>query len=507
MRFPGYALELGSLAAWACLVALSLWHNLGLLDAQAREVAAARARMLFSVVETTRLWNARHGGLYAPVTAESPPNEWLIDPLRDVDIDGRSFTKINPAYMTRQMSELMDKRGGMSFRLTSLKPVRPGNLPDPWEAKALTLFENGGTELLERVTDDTGGDHYRYMARLLVEEACLQCHANQNYQVGEVRGGISVTFDAAQVLAEINPQKQQTIVLHGVGYVLLAGATLAFLTWLRAGWRQLAQAKAEQEAMVAERTQELRQAVDDLARSNTELENFAYAVSHDLQEPLRMIGSYAQLIDRRYADHLDADGREFLGFMTDGAQRMKQMIDDLLAYSRAGRTEIHPQPVALERVLESALANLTAALQESGGQVLRDGTLPVVAGEVSMLVRVLQNLVGNALKYRHPERQAQVVVSARPHVQGWEIRVADNGIGVPEAARERIFQVFQRLHSNAKISGTGIGLSIAKKIVERHGGRIWVEDNRPQGSVFCFTLPTVPAGTDVPASQQQSGAN
>jgi len=505
MRFPGYALELGSLAAWAALVALSLWHNLDMLDGQAREVAVARARMLFSVVETTRLWNARHGGLYAPVTEDSPPNEWLIDPLRDVDIDGRPYTKINPAYMTRQVSELMDKRGGLSFRLTSLRPIRPGNAPDSWEAKALTLFEQGGTEVLERLSDGTT-DQYRYMGRLLVEEACLQCHANQNYRLGEVRGGISVTFDAAQVLAEINPQKQQTIIQHLIGYVLLAGATLAFLTWLRAGWRQLAQAKAEQEAMVAERTRELRQAVDDLARSNTELENFAYAVSHDLQEPLRMIGSYAQLIDRRYADQLDDDGREFLGFMTDGAQRMKQMIDDLLAYSRAGRTEIHPQPVALERALEAALANLTAALLESHGQVLRDGTLPVVAGEVSMLVRVLQNLVGNALKYRHPDRDVQVVVSARPHVDGWEIRVADNGIGVPAAARERIFQVFQRLHSNASISGTGIGLSIAKKIVERHGGHIWVEDNQPHGTVFCFTLPAV--GTaDVPGSQQQSGVN
>lgn len=505
MRYPGYALELGSLAAWAGLVALSLWHNLALLDDQAREVAAARARMLFSVVETTRLWNARHGGLYAPVTEDSPPNEWLDDPLRDVDVNGRLYTKINPAYMTRQMSELMDRRGGLSFRLTSLKPIRPGNAPDPWEAQALRSFQQGGTEVLERVAGEHS-DQYRYMGRLLVEEACLQCHANQGYQLGEVRGGISVTFDAGQVLAEINPQKQQTIVLHLVGYVLLAGATLAFLTWLRAGWRQLAQAKADQEAMVAERTGELRRAVEDLGRSNTELENFAYAVSHDLQEPLRMIGSYAQVIDRRYAHQLDTDGREFLGFMTDGAQRMKQMIDDLLAYSRAGRTEINPQPVALQRVLDAALANLTAALQESNGHVTCDGTLPVVAGEVSMLVRVLQNLVGNALKYRHPDRDVQVVVSARPHGQGWEIRVADNGIGVPEAARERIFQVFQRLHSNTAISGTGIGLAIAKKIVERHGGHIWVEDNQPHGTVFCFTLPACPTA-DVPSSQQQGGAN
>lgn len=143
MRFPGYVLELGSLTLWAGLVAASLWHNLALLDVQGREVAFARARMLFSILETTRLWNAYHGGVYAPVTEKSPPNEWLVDPQRDVVINGRAYTKINPAYMTRQVSELMGSQGGLSFRLTSLKPIRPGNAPDPWEEQALQNFERG----------------------------------------------------------------------------------------------------------------------------------------------------------------------------------------------------------------------------------------------------------------------------------------------------------------------------------------------------------------------------
>lgn len=505
MRFPGYVLELGSLTLWAGLVAASLWHNLALLDAQGREVAFARARMLFSILETTRLWNAYHGGVYAPVTEKSPPNEWLVDDQRDVVINGRAYTKINPAYMTRQVSELMGSQGGLSFRLTSLKPIRPGNAPDSWEAQALHNFERGEKEVLDRV--ELGGtDSFRYLGRLVIEDACLQCHANQGYRRGEVRGGISVTIDAAQVLAEINPQKQQTIVLHVFGYLLLAGATLAFLTWLRAGWRQLALAKTEQEAMVAARTAELRRAVDDLARSNAELETFAYAASHDLQEPLRMIGSYAQLVDKRYGPTLDADGREFLGYMTDGAQRMKRMIDDLLTYSRVSRGEPALQPTELDVVLDAALANLTAALTESGGQIIRPARLPVVLGEAPMLVRLLQNLLGNALKYRAADRAPLVTIEVVAQEGRWLVSVADNGIGIPQAAHERVFHIFQRLHSHASVPGTGVGLAIAKKIVERHGGRLWVEDNHPHGAVFRFTLADAGPG-DVSMPQQQQRQN
>lgn len=218
-----------------------------------------------------------------------------------------------------------------------------------------------------------------------------------------------------------------------------------------------------------------------------------------------MMGAYAQLIDRRYGSTLDEEGREFLGYMGDGAHRMKAMIDDLLAYSRVSRGEPSFSLVAMDDVVDGALMNLAAALTESGAEISRPARLPEVWGERPLLIRLMQNLVGNAVKYRCPGTAPRIALSAEAGPgDGWTFSVADNGIGIPVTQRERIFQIFQRLHSKMEYPGTGIGLAIAKRIVERHGGRIWVEDGVAGGSVFRFTLTA--SGMDVPAPQQGGGA-
>ena len=233
---------------------------------------------------------------------------------------------------------------------------------------------------------------------------------------------------------------------------------------------------------------DLEQRAADLARSNRELEEFAYVASHDLSEPLRMVASYTQLLARRYGDKFDDDGREFLGFIVDGAQRMKQLIDDLLLYSRAGRADAKMQVQPLDGALDLALANLEHALRESGAAIERPGPLPELPIEKTGIAQLFQNLVGNALKFRG-DRPAVVRIGAQRDGDTWVISVADNGIGIPPESFERIFVIFQRLHSRTQYEGTGIGLAICKKIVERHGGRIWVEPNPGGGTCFKFTLP------------------
>jgi signal transduction histidine kinase len=489
MRAKGFLLEILSFAFWAALVSTSLWRSNGLHDQQVRDVAEARARMLFTMVETMRLWNASHGGLYATVDDSNQPNPYLDVLERDVEIFGRPYTKINPAYMTRQLSEMFRARKGMQFHLTSANPIRPANAPDAWEATTLAGFAAGGREVFE-LTPVEGGQAFRYMAALTVEKPCLQCHAKQDYRLGDVRGGISVSLPAAPVIAELEPQRHHTILVHGVGFVLLWGASLLFIARLKQSWRGLAAARADQDRLITERTAELRAAVDDLARSNAELEQFAYVASHDLQEPLRMMGTYAQLIERRYAERLDDEGREFIGFMTEGAGRMRAMIDDLLAYSRVDRGPPVFAAVDSELALDTALANLAAAVTESKAAVVRPSVLPLVWGEAAPLARLFQNVVGNALKYRHPDRPPRVEVTVATDKAGWAtFSVRDNGIGIPEDCRERVFQIFQRLHARGAYPGTGIGLAIAKKIVERHGGSIWIEAAGDGGSVFRFTLP------------------
>ena len=237
----------------------------------------------------------------------------------------------------------------------------------------------------------------------------------------------------------------------------------------------------------------LRAAYDELARSNAELQQFAYVASHDLQEPLRMIGSYTQLLERRYLDKLDQDAREFMGFIVDGATRMKQLIEDLLAYSRVGMRGRELMPVQAQVALDRALLNLRATI-ESGGAAITHDSLPEVNADDMQLVQLLQNLIANAIKFRKKEEPPRIRVGVEDAGGEWRFSVADNGIGIEPQYFERIFMVFQRLHTRDEYPGTGIGLAICKKVVERHGGRIWAESAPGRGSKFYFTLPKIQKG-------------
>jgi PAS domain S-box-containing protein len=245
--------------------------------------------------------------------------------------------------------------------------------------------------------------------------------------------------------------------------------------------------KAAADHMV-EINRQLESQAQHLRRSNAELEQFAYVASHDLQEPLRMISSYAQLIARRYGASLDEDAREFIGFMVDGTTRMQTMILDLLEYSRIGRKEDAPAELEADDCVAAARHNLAAAI-ETAGATIECGPLPRIKARPHQMVALLQNLIGNAVKYRDPARPPVVRISGRRVGDAWEFTVADNGIGIHPDYFERIFMIFQRLHTHDKYEGSGIGLAICKKIVEHHDGRLWLESVPGEGSTFRFTLP------------------
>jgi PAS domain S-box-containing protein len=227
---------------------------------------------------------------------------------------------------------------------------------------------------------------------------------------------------------------------------------------------------------------------EELARSNRELESFAYVASHDLQEPLRTVTSFVQLLERRYQGRLDADADDFLGIITAAAQRMQALILDLLAFSRLGTRGRPFEPVNCGEVLAAALHDLHAAIEASGARV-EAGPLPVVVGDDVQLGQVFRNLVDNAIKFRRPGAPVAVQVSAERSGRDWVFSFADNGIGIEPQYFDRIFGVFQRLHGREEYPGTGIGLAVCKKVVERHGGRIWVESRPGEGTTFRLTLP------------------
>jgi PAS domain S-box-containing protein len=226
----------------------------------------------------------------------------------------------------------------------------------------------------------------------------------------------------------------------------------------------------------------------ELARSNAELEQFAYVASHDLQEPLRMVASYTQLLSRRYQGRLDGDADEFIGFAVEGVTRMQSLIADLLAYSRVGTRLAEPSEIAMEDTLRRILAELRPTIAETGALVTHD-PLPVVTGDPTQLFQLLQNLVQNAIKFHKPDEPPRVRIAAEELESVWRFSVRDEGIGIAPEFQDRIFIIFQRLHNRGDYPGTGIGLAICKKIVERHGGRIWVESAAGEGSTFYFTLP------------------
>ncbi|MDM8549062.1 ATP-binding protein [Desulfobacterales bacterium HSG2] len=231
----------------------------------------------------------------------------------------------------------------------------------------------------------------------------------------------------------------------------------------------------------------LRERTEELERSNRDLEQFAYVVSHDLTEPLRTVSSYVQLLERRYKGKLDADADDFIGFAVDGATRMHALIRDILAFSRVGTRGKPFEPVEAEHIFTEAMANLRVAVTESRAVVTHDA-LPSVFGDASQLTRVFQNLISNAMKFRG-EEPPRIHITAERKGRKWLFSFRDNGIGIDPEHSDRIFVIFRRLHTRDKYPGTGIGLAICKKIVERHGGRLWVESREGAGSVFCFTLP------------------
>jgi light-regulated signal transduction histidine kinase (bacteriophytochrome) len=239
----------------------------------------------------------------------------------------------------------------------------------------------------------------------------------------------------------------------------------------------------------------------ELLRSNAELEQFAYVASHDLQEPLRKVASFCQLLEKRYGDQLDDRGRQYIGFAVDGAKRLQVLINDLLTFSRVGRAddERFRMRLPMDVALDSALAALSTTIEETGAVIERPEKLPAVLGDATLLAMLWQNLIANAIKFRSPERSPLVRIPPAVEEDGkLQFSIEDNGIGIPPEFAEKVFIIFQRLHGRDVYPGTGIGLALCKRIVEHHGGEISLDPDFAQGTRICFTLPRIePAERDL----------
>jgi signal transduction histidine kinase len=311
----------------------------------------------------------------------------------------------------------------------------------------------------------------------------------ERHGIGEARlpPGAAISFRAPSFLDEY----RWLIILvlsFTFSLALMVAALLRLDVSRRRALAELDRERGHLEERVAERTAALSRTSSALESSNQELQQFAYAVSHDLQEPLRSVTGYLQLLDRTAGPALSGEARQFLSIAVDGGRRMHAMIKDLLEYSRLGTGELQAAPVDCAAALAEALENLHQGIEESGA-IVTVGELPEIRASAAQITRLFQNLIGNAIKYADPDRSPQVCVSAERDGEFWSFSVADNGIGIAPEFAERIFVLFQRLHGRGQYEGNGVGLALCRRIVERHGGRIWVEGRPGEGSTFRFTLP------------------
>jgi signal transduction histidine kinase len=273
-----------------------------------------------------------------------------------------------------------------------------------------------------------------------------------------------------------------------VTFFCLAGVLVwKEITQRRRAEEEVRQLNVDLERRVVERTAELAEQTRDLERSNADLQQFAYVASHDLQEPLRMVASFTQLLAKRYGHKLDSDAREFIGFAVDGATRMQTLISDLLSYARVGSQGKALALTDTDALLDKVLDGLKLVIEENAAVVVHD-PLPVVMADPQQLGQLFQNILTNAIKFRG-EEPPRVRISTERNGSDWKISIGDNGIGISQEHADRIFVIFQRLHTRDDYPGTGIGLAICKKIVERHRGRIWIEPSPGGETTFCFTIP------------------
>lgn len=586
---------------WTGCVAASLLWNLNEQSRNTLKIARNSAEITFENDVLYRRWAAQHGGVYVPVSQNTPPNPYLNVPNRDVNTtSGLSLTLINPAYMVRQVNQMDGYIHGGRGHLTSLKPIRPENRPDLWETAALKAFENGTKEVAS-VEKKKDGEYLCLMRPFITGKSCLKCHEAQGYKEGDVRGGISVAVPLAPLLAiekshivvmslahfglwmvgltgiaisknrlasqiltreraedalrqseeryhnlfdsmtegfalheiildekgvpcdykfiEINPAFEQLTGLkrkdvvgklvsevlpnndsHLVeiyGKVALAGEPVhfdSFSTPLKKYYEIYAYRPAPLQFAVLftdvserrKKEEQLNQITEELKRSNVELQQFAYVASHDLREPLRAISGFIGLLDMNYKDKLDEKGSEYISYATKGVMRMDELLSGLLEYARVNTRGETPKLVSAQQALDAAIANLHRSITETNSLITID-KLPTVRVDCRQLTQLFQNLIHNAIKFRE-NQSPQIYIGSRKQKDGHLFWVKDNGIGIEEQSYERIFKIFQRLHSQNKYPGYGMGLAICKRIIERHGGQMWVESQIGKGSTFYFTL-------------------
>jgi len=475
----------GLAAGWTVVVAVLMLIGIRQEQGQAVEAARTQARSNYQRDVIYRHWVADYGTIYVPVMDGIEPSPYLAGiPERDITTpSGKRLTMVNPAFMTRLVFDLAAREYGIRGRITSLQPIRPENRPDVWEARALRSFEKGAAEFssIEKINNV---DYLRLISPLKAGKECLQCHGRQGYKLGEVRGGISVAVpmgplqEVARKNSIVSAMSFSLLWLGGLAGIFAGGARLRQVTRQRD--------RAGEEIIALNRG--LLMKTGELEAANRELDSFCAAVSHDLRSPVTAIGGFSQLLQNLPPErHADSCGKYSL-IIYNEALRMEKLIEALLDFSRLSRRELRLEKIDLSELATEISLDLRQREPERRVD-FRIAPGIWADGDPHLLRAVLQNLLGNSWKYtaKRDEGVIEFAAMQREGERGFLVR--DNGVGFPMEHAEQIFEPFQRLPGSEDFKGSGIGLATVKRIIDRHGGRIWAEGEEGAGATFYIVLP------------------
>ncbi len=488
--------------AYAVFVMVSLTliihSNIHSNKEKVRETSAS----FFKEIVTTRAWNAQHGGVYVFVDDKTQPNPDLITPLRDLyTTDSQMLTLINPAYMTRQISELAAKKNDILYHITSNNPLRIQNSPDPWEAKVLSSFKTETDFAFERDTMN-GKDYYRFMAPLMVDQSCMTCHAKQGYKVGEVRGGISVSIESATFVRELRNELILIILLH---LIFLSAGLYGIYFSEKTISRQfkLSRLKSQQLALHKNRLTEINMQLTDL---NHQKEKFLSIIAHDLKNPVGAIMGLSEVLVDEIESADFSHKKIMLNQLHKSAVNTYNLMENLLTWSRSqqGKMEYQPKKLILKEEIEKAVDLVTsladAKLVDCFVKLGKFANTEFWADE-NMFNTTLRNLLTNAIKFT--PNHGSVKISTKLRKDNFlEIQVSDTGVGISPDKIDNLFRIEKNISTpgtnNEK--GTGLGMILVKEFVEKNKGTIDVKSQVGTGTTITFTVPTIPKN-DTPQPQ------
>lgn len=464
------------LAIWAGAVAIALAAQVVDHRRHGLEVATEGARDMFRMIVLTRSWNASHNGVYVPVSATTQPNPYLIHPRRDlITTDGQRLTMVNPAYMTRQIAELTNNTRGISFHITSLKPIRPTNTADAWETQALKSFERGLPERAE-VIETARGKVLRYMAPLIVKTPCLACHGQQGYKLGDIRGGISVSLPYAPIEAWTVPAIEHAYGSHALVFALAAIIGWLLLEILRRRWLE---ARANFQALEATRAglesanHALAKARDAAENANRAKSTFLTTMGHELRTPMNGLLGMAEVVR---ADEADPRRRENLDTLLNSGRALMRILDGLFEYVRLDNgaqdtSSTHAFPV--DRPVRAIADTIRASVEAKGLRLeltLPDGPMPRVMGDIGKIEAILLRLADNAVKFTD---HGAITLGLEPLVSSdaritLRYTVTDTGPGIAREAQDTLFKPFGLgdQSTTRRHGGIGLGLAICHRLAE-----------------------------------------